>query len=85
MQSTLDAVRQQLQARTDVADYLALRKVNPLHIGRRVADMDHLRAFRAHDEGRLLDRIVPNGDDQVGAVDGFMNIVALAERGRAHI
>src|ERR1700754_5316431 len=85
VQPPFDAIGQQFQAWTDVANDLALRKVDPLDIGGRVADMDHLRALRAHDEGRLLDRVVTDGDDQVGTIDGLMNIVALAERSRAHV
>jgi hypothetical protein len=34
--------------------------------------MQYLRAFRAHDEGRLLDRVVADRDDQIGAVDGLV-------------
>jgi hypothetical protein len=69
VQTALNTIRQQFQARPDIANHLALRKVNPLHIGRRVADVDHLRTLRAHDERRLLDRIVTDGDDQIGAID----------------
>ncbi len=85
VQAALDAIGQQLQAWTDVAHDLALREVNPLDVRRRIADMDHLRAFRAHDEGRLLDRIVTDRDDQVGAIDGLMDVVALAQRSRSHV
>ena len=52
----------------DVAHDLGVREVDLLHVGRRVADMDHLRPALAHDEGRLLDRVVADGDDQVGPV-----------------
>ena len=85
VQSSLDAIRQQFQARPDIANHLALRKVNPLHIGRRVADVDHLGTLRAHDERRFLDRIVTDGDDQIGAINGFMHVVTFAERSRPHI
>jgi hypothetical protein len=30
-----------------------------------------------HDEGRLLDRVVADCDDQIGAVDGLVHVVAL--------
>ena len=85
VQSPLDAIRQQFQARPDIANHLALRKVNPLHIGRRVADVDHLGTLRAHDERRFLDRIVTDGDDQIGAINGFVHVVTFAERSRPHI
>ena len=85
VQSPLDAIRQQFQARPDIANHFALRKVNPLHVGRRVADVDHLGTLRAHDEWRFLDRIVADGDDQIGTIDGFVHVVTFAERGRPHI
>ena len=85
VQSPFDTVGQQFQARPDIADDLALRKVDPLHVGGRVADMDHLRALRTHDEGRLFDGVVPDGNDQVGAIDGLMHIITLAECGRTHV
>ena len=85
MEPTLDAVGQQFKARPDIAHDLALRKIDLLDIGRRIADVDHLRALRAHDEGRLLDGVVADGNDQVGAVDRLVHVVAFAERGRAHV
>ena len=85
VQSPFDTISQQFQARPDIANHLALRKVDSLHVGGRITDVDHLRALRAHDERRLLDRIVPDGDDQVGAINGLMHVVTFAERGRAHI
>ena len=84
-QAALDAVGEQFETRPDVANHLALRKIDLLDGGRRVADMDHLRPLRAHDEGRLLDRVVADRDDQVGAVDRLVDVVALAERGRSHV
>ena len=62
-----DAVGQQRQARAQVADDLGMREVHLLDVGRRVADVDHLRTLRAHDERRLLDRVVADRQDQVGA------------------
>ena len=47
--------------------------------------MDHLRPLRPHDERRLLDRIVPDGDNQVGAVHRLVDIVALGQRRSAHV
>ena len=85
MQPSLNAVSQQLKARPDITHDFTLRKVNPLHIGWRVTNMDHLRTFRTHDEWRLLNRVVTDGNDQIGAINGFMNIVTLAQRGRSHV
>ena len=85
MQPPFDTISQQFKAWPDISDYLALWKVDEFDVGRRIADMDDLRALRAHDEGRLLDGVVPDGDDQVGAVNRLMHIIALAERGRAHV
>src|SRR3954462_270722 len=85
VQPPLEAIGQQLQARPDIADHFALRKVDPLYIGRRVADVNYLRTFRAHDEWRFFDGVVTNGDNQIGPVNRFMNVVALAERGGPHV
>ena len=81
----LEPVGQQRQARADVAHHLGMREVDLLDIGRRVADVDHLRPVRAHEERRLLDRVVADRDDQVGPVDRLVHIVPLGERRRAHV
>ena len=44
-----------------------------------------LRPAGAHDEGRLLDRVVADRDDQVGLVDRPVDIVPLRQGGRAHV
>lgn len=85
MQPPLETIGQQLQARSNIADHFALRKVDPLHVGRRVADVDDLRTFGAHDEGRLFDGVVTYGNNQIGSVDRFMNVIALAECSRPHV
>ena len=85
LELALEPVGEQLEARADVADDLGMREVDLLDLRRRVADMDHLRPLRAHDEGRLLDRVVADGDDQVGAVDRLVDVVALREGGGAHV
>ena len=38
-----------------------------------------------HDEGRLLDGVVADGNDEVGLVDRLMDPVALRQRRGAHI
>src|SRR3954449_6893505 len=68
-----------------VAHHLGMREVDLLDVGRRVAEVDHLRPALAHEEGRLLDRVVTNGDDQVGSVHRAMHVVAFGERGGAHV
>jgi hypothetical protein len=40
---------------------------------------------RTHEEGRLLDRIVADRDDEVGTVDALVNVVARGKRGGAHV
>ena len=85
LQLALEPIGQKRQARPDIADDLGMREVDLLDVGRRVADMDHLRPALAHDEGRLLDRVVADGDDQVGPVDRPVHVVALGERGGAHV
>jgi hypothetical protein len=52
---------------------------------RLIADMDDVRPVPAHDERWLLDRIVADRDDEVRALDGLVNVVALRERGGAHV
>ena len=47
--------------------------------------MDHLRPARPHDERGLLDGVVADGEDQVGAVDRLVDVVALRERGGSHV
>ena len=69
----------------DVAHHLGLRKVDLLDRRRLVADVDHLRPVVVHDERRLLARVVADGDDQVGLLDGVVHVVALRERGGAHV
>ena len=81
----LDPAGEELEARSDVADDLGMGEVDLLDVRRRVADMDHLRPLRAHDEGRLLDRVVPDGDDEVGLVDRLVDVVPLREGGGADV
>ena len=70
---------------TDIAHHFGMREVDLFDIGRRIADMDHLRPVRPHQERRLLDRVVTDRDDQVGPVDRLVDIVPLRERGCAHV
>src|ERR1700745_230902 len=81
----LDAVCQQPQGGTEIADDLSLREVDLFDMRRLVTDMDDVGPVSAHDERRLLDRIVADRDDEVRALDGLVNVVALGERGRAHV
>ena len=63
----------------DVADDLNLRKVDLIDVRAIEIDMDHLWAAVPHDERGLLHGVVADRDDQVGAVDGVMDIVALGQ------
>ena len=85
LEPAFQPVRQQREARPDIADDLGVRVIDFLHIRRQIADMDHPRPVRPHDEGRLLDRVVADADDQVGPVDRLMHVVALGQRRRAHV
>ena len=80
MQASLDAVCQQFEAWTHISHDLALRKIHSLYVRRGVAYVDDLRTFRTHYEWRLLDRIVPDSDDQIGLINGFVNVVALSPK-----
>ena len=39
----------------------------------------------AHQEGRLLDGVVADRNNQIGLIDGLVNPIPLRQRGRAHI
>ena len=70
----------------DIADHLEIRMVDLFDSGGLVADMDDLRSARTfHEEGRLLDRVVADGDDQVGAFNRLVDVVALRERRGSHV
>src|SRR5215813_10891848 len=62
-----------------------MREVHLLHGRRKVAHMQNDRALWPHDEGWLLDGIVADRDDQIGAVYCPMHIVPLRKRGSAHV
>ena len=47
--------------------------------------MDHLRSIGAHQEGRLLDGIVADRNNQVGLIDRLVNPIPLRQRGSAHV
>ena len=47
--------------------------------------MQNLGSAGAHQEWRLLDSIVPDRDDQIGALDRIMDIVARRQRRGAHV
>ena len=73
--------------RADIADQFGVRIKHLLDMGGGVADMDHpgTAGRAAHQERRLLHRVVTDRDDQIGAVDRVMNVVAFRERGGAEI
>jgi len=48
---------------------------------REVTDMDHRGTTWAHEKGRFFHCVVANRDDQIGSVNGLMNVVAFGERG----
>ena len=84
-QPRLDAVSQQFEARPDVAHDLALREIDLLDGCRRVADVNDLRPSGPHDEGRLLDGVMADGDNEIGLVHRLVNIVAFAQCRRSHV
>ena len=47
--------------------------------------MDNLRSIMAHQEGRLLDGVVADRNNQIGLIDGLVNPIAFRQRSRAHI
>ena len=62
-----------------------MREVDLLDGRRQIADMEDPRSVRAHQEWRLLHRVVADRDDQIGAIDRVMHVVALGQRGGAHV
>ena len=76
-QLALEPVGEQREARPDIADDLGMGKKHLLDRRRHIADMDHLGPVRAHDERRLLDRVVADREDQIGLVDRLVDIVPL--------
>ena len=85
LQLTLQPVCQQRKARSDIADHLGMRRKDLLHRRRHIADMDHFWPTRTHQKGRLLDRVMADGENQVGLVDGLVHVVSLGERRRSHV
>ena len=72
--------------RADVADHLGIGMEHLLDRRGCVPDMDDLRAtLVAHQEWRLLDRVMADRDDQVRQVDRIVHVVALGKRCRADI
>ena len=85
-QLAFEPVGEQREARADIADELRMREDTPPR--RSPADSRHAAPFGpfgAHDEGRLLHRVVADRDDEIGPVDRLMDIVALGERRGAHV
>ena len=85
LQLALKPFGQQRQTGTDIAHQFGVREVDLFDIGRRIADVDHLRPVRPHQERRLLDRVVTDRDDQVGPVDRLVDVIPLREGCCAHI
>ena len=84
-QLAFETVGQQREARTDIADKLRMREEHLFDRGRQIAHMQNRRSAGAHQKGRLFDGIVPDRDDQIGALDRIMHIVALRQRRGAHV
>ena len=81
----LDPVREQTQRRTQVADHFGLREIHLFHVRGLIAHVHHLRTARPHDEWRLLDGVMTDAHDEIGAVDGLVHVIAFGERGGAHV
>ena len=66
---------QTLHRTGNIADNLQLRKIDLVDLGGLVIDVNDGLAAGLHEEGRLFDNVMANVDDQIGALDGAMNIV----------
>ena len=84
-QFSVDAIGKKLQAWTDIANELGVRKIDFLDCRRQISDMEHGRAAGTHDERRLLHGVVSNSDDKISAVDRLVHIVALGQGRRSHV
>jgi hypothetical protein len=84
-QLAFETVGQQRQARTDIPDKLRMREVHLLDRGGQITHMQDPRSARPHQERRFLHRIVADRDDQIGAIDRLVNMVALGQRRGAHV
>ena len=74
----------QLQERAgDVADHFDVRVVILVDLRFDEVDVDDLLVEApVPDVGRILDDVVPDGDDQVGAVDAAVDVVPPVDAGR---
>ena len=84
-QLIFEPVGEEGEARADVADELRLRKKHLLDRRREIADMQHRRSVRPHEERRLLNRVVADRNDEIGPIDRPMHVIALRQRRGAHV
>ncbi len=84
-QLAFEPVGEEREAGADVADKLRLGKEHFLDRRRQIADMQHRRPVRPHEERRLLHRVMADRDDEIGPVDRPMDIVALGQRRGPHV
>ena len=84
----LDEPVQQLESLANIGDDLDGRLVVAVDLGRREVDVnDLLLALRVPELRRVLDRIVPDRDDQVGLLETVRDVIPRlkASRHRAEI
>jgi hypothetical protein len=75
----------QCQSRTDITDELRMREVHLLDRCGEIPDVEDCWPAGAHQKGWFLDRIMSDCNDEIGAVDCIMDVVALRECGGPHV
>src|ERR1700676_3122634 len=76
---------EEIEALSYFTDDFGLRKIHLFDRGWREANMNDLMSAPRHQERRLLNRLVPNGNDEVRAIDCPVDVVAFAQGSGAEI
>ena len=75
----LEASAEQIEAPGDVADDFGLREIHLFDGRGHEADVNDPVLPARHQERRLLDRFVADGDDEIGAVDRLVDVIAFTQ------
>jgi hypothetical protein len=68
-------VSQSLDRSGNIANDFQLREIDLVDLCGLVIYMDNGASVRLHEKGRFLDHVMADIDDQIGTIDGAMNIV----------
>ena len=81
----LETLAKQREARANIAYELRMREVDLLDCRGEIPHMQHRRSVRPHEEGRFLDGVVTDGNDQIGAINRVVDIVAFRQCSGPHV